>query len=808
MTRLPLMRRYLPRPAPVAFALSLMLGGTVAARAQSNPANVVPAVPLNISIPAQQLGDALNVWARQTGTQIAIEQSLLAGKFAPAVDGKLTPRQALDRLLGGSGLVAETQGSAVIIKSAPAVTVVDSVLPTIIVTGVSDKEVATGPVFGYKASRSSTATRIDVPLQDQPVSVKVIPAEVIADLGVRNGTEVADYVAGVARESTAYSPNSQSFFIRGFSSYGSAATLNGFRQDGFMSATDTSAVERIEFLKGPAAVLYGASSAISGIANTVTKRPSAGAFTSIDLSGGQFGYARATVDANHALGSDALLGRVNIAAERDDGFRSYPGSVINTLFAITPIISAKLSADTRAELELSAIDSRFGGRCADVYPVPELLALPIRKQVICDDLAHANTQTYSARLEIEHQLSERWSLRAAGFFGRSNSERTEQYPANDPFISADGRTIERYTQFVSSYATNKTGQLELRGNVDIGGVKHRVIGGLDLTGAYSPYQFFSAPATPMDIVDTRYDGQQLAPFVANGPKQYSRSRSTALYVQDFIELGSRWKLLLGLRHDRVKSDSGETDTGVLYAQQTESANSPRVGVVYQPAADTSIYASWAKSFAPNSGSRARDGSVFKAERGVQYEVGVKQDLLDQRLNVTASVFDLTRSNVLTNDPNDPTGNFSIATGEQRSRGFELDVVGRITPAWQVIGAYTYLDGKVTEDNSIPVGSRLVGAARHSGSLWNKVALGAWGLPGWSVGVGIVASGDRQTQLPNIPITLGSYTRYDAGVFYVAGPWRAQLNVKNLSNEVIFVGQGYGLVPQTPRAVTASVGYTF
>jgi iron complex outermembrane receptor protein len=801
-------QRFNPSPLALAAAMAIALaaGHAPLAHAQSG-APAAAAAPITFNIPAQPLGQALNELARQANLQMTFPAGLVAGKQSPAVAGNLTLRQALDQLLAGSGLVAQIDGASVLIKSAPPVAGGDAVLPAVIVTGASDEEVATGPVLGYKASRSATATRIDLPLQDQPVSVKVIPAEVIADLGVRNATEVADYVAGVARESTAYSPKSQSFFIRGFSSYGSAATLNGFRQEGFMSATDTSAVERIEFLKGPAAVLYGASSAISGIVNTVTKRPTAGDFTSIELSGGQFGYARATLDANHALGSDALLGRVNIAMERDDGFRSYPGSRVNTLFAITPIVSAQLSPDTRVELELSAVRFRFGGRCDGVYPAPELVALSIRKQVICDDLAHAETDTYSARMEVEHRLDAQWSLRAAGFFSRTNSDRTEQYPVNFRHpLSADGRTIERFTQFATSYDINQTGQLELRGNLSLGGMQHRVIVGLDLTRAYLQYADFNAPTTPMDIFEPRYKGQLLGPFEVNIPALYSRSKSTALYVQDFIEIGTQWKLLLGLRHDRVDSEDGDVEPRLVSAQQTESANSPRVGLVFQPAPNTSIYASWSESFAPNSGSRARDGSVFPAERGVQYEIGIKQDLLNKQMNVTASVFDLTRRNVLTADPNDR--NFRIATGEQRSRGFELEVVGQITPAWQVIGAYTYLDAKVTKDNRIPVGSKLVGAARHSGSLWNKVALGSWGLPDWSVGFGVVASGDREARLPNIPITLGSYVRYDAGVFYTAGPWQAQLNVKNISDERIFVGKGFVLVPQTPRSVNLNVKYTF
>ena len=172
------------------------------------------------------------------------------------------------------------------------------------------------------------------------------------------------------------------------------------------------------------------------------------------------------------------------------------------------------------------------------------------------------------------------------------------------------------------------------------------------------------------------------------------------------------------------------------------------------------------------------------------------------------MFDLKRRNVLTSDPTDPTGTYSIATGLQRSRGVEIELVGRLATWWQVIAAYTWLDAKVLEDNSIPVGQRPVGAARNSGSLWNKVNLGPLGWPAFGAGLGIVAAGEREAQLPNIPIKLGGYVRLDAALFYDAHAWYARLNARNLTDRRIFDGQGSLLYPQTPRALQGTIGYRF
>lgn len=678
---------------------------------------------------------------------------------------------------------------------------------SVTVVGQTVSETATGPVDGYDANRSSTGLRLDVPLQDQPLSVMVIPSDVLSDLAVRNPTEVADYVAGVARETTEYSPNGQSFFIRGFSTYGAATTMDGYRMDGFLGVTDPSFIERVEFLKGPASVLAGASSAISGIVNTVTKRPSADPFTRVEASGGSFGDARLSLDANRPLSADdSLLGRINIAAERSDGFRSYPGSTPNESLAITPTLRARLSPSTTVEVEISAIGTRYGGRCMGIGAEADLLTIPYTKEVICDDMAHATLNSLWGRADVEQRLNDQWSLRVGGFWSRSTSKRTEQYADNFPAVGADGRTIDRYSQFVDTWSTNATGRVEAVGKLFMGTVQHRLIVGADTMGTGGYYAFYAAPATPMDIIDTRYDGHLTGPFEPEFPPSGARTRSLAFYAQDYIDLSPQWKLLLGVRHDRQRDQSLSGDRTSVLASQVQGATSPRAGVVFEPATGTSLYASWARSFSPNDGTD-RNGNLFPAERGVQWEGGLKQSLLDDRLDFTASIFQITRQNVLTADPQDPA-NFSIATGEQRSRGLELELVGRLTSTWQVLAAYTLLDAKVTRDNVIPVGQHLVGAARNSGSVWNKVRLSAFALPDWSVGLGAAASSDRQVQLPNVPFTLGSYVRWDAGIFWASGPWSVQANVKNLTNRRIFEGQGYDLVPESPRAYYGTVAYTW
>ncbi len=144
--------------------------------------------------------------------------------------------------------------------------------------------------------------------------------------------------------------------------------------------------------------------------------------------------------------------------------------------------------------------------------------------------------------------------------------------------------------------------------------------------------------------------------------------------------------------------------------------------------------------------------------GEQFEVGVKQDLIQDRLSATLTFYQITKQNVLTPDPVAPT--FSIVTGEQKSRGVELDLAGEILPGWNIIAFYAYTDAFVNKDIVIPVGDQLVGAPYNSASLWTTYELQEGNLQGLGFGLGLVYVGDRQVSLPNT-FTSPSYLRTDA-----------------------------------------------
>ena len=276
-----------------------------------------------------------------------------------------------------------------------------------------------------------------------------------------------------------------------------------------------------------------------------------------------------------------------------------------------------------------------------------------------------------------------------------------------------------------------------------------------------------------------------------------------IYLQDQVTLIDNVKLLLGGRVDILdqETESGGTTT----AEISETAFTPRVGVVYQPIEPISLYTSYSEAFVPVSGSDV-DDSAFVPERGNQFEIGVKGEISD-RLSATLAFFNLTRSNVSTEDPDNPT--FSIQTGEQRSRGIELDVNGEILPGWNIATGYAYIDAIITEDNTFETDNRLNNAPEHTLGLWTSYEIQQGSLEGLGAGIGLFYVGERQGDLEN-SFTLPDYLRTDLSLFYDRDRLRTALSIKNLF-DVEFYEAAFSelrVFPGEPLVVQGTVSYEF
>ncbi|MFO7858709.1 MAG: TonB-dependent receptor, partial [Ectothiorhodospiraceae bacterium] len=277
-----------------------------------------------------------------------------------------------------------------------------------------------------------------------------------------------------------------------------------------------------------------------------------------------------------------------------------------------------------------------------------------------------------------------------------------------------------------------------------------------------------------------------------------------IYLQDLVSLGDHWKILAGGRYEQA--DTRFARGGTVLNDATDQELSPRLGLIYKPNPDTTLYTSYTESFNPFVFRVRESGEPFEPETGEQIEAGIKRSLFDGRMTASLAGFEITKENVLTPDPDDPDR--TIQTGEQRTRGIELDVTSDRIAGWQFVGTLSYLDAEVTEDNAIAEGNQLPNAPDWSGSLWAVHQFQQW--PALELGGGLFFVDDRAGDIDNT-FRADSYQRMDLFARYTLREnLRFQVNVNNVFDEE-FIASSTGrtrVEPGAPLQAFARLEYRF
>ncbi|WP_052494295.1 TonB-dependent receptor [Nitrosospira sp. NpAV] len=760
---------------------------------------------LAIDIAAQPLADALKQLGRQTSLQIFFTPALVAGKSAQGVKGRMPPRQALDALLRGTGLEYRQDGTSLTLhRRSPAASssLGDGENP------VSLRELVIKEVrqLNYTAEEASSATRIPAPIQDIPRSIGVVTNNVIEDQKAFRIDEAIRNISGTSMTST-QGGRGGDFMIRGFRS-DLNVFKNGFREDstyGARAGRDTANIESIEVVKGPPSYLYGRSDP-GGIINQITKAPLANPYYSAQMVIGNFGLYRPTIDIGGPLNeSKSLTYRLNAVYENA---HSYRNGVRSERVFIAPTIGWVLDGQTSFRLEgeylydKSPIDRgivAFGNGPAPI-PVSRFLGDPGRRGVINQG---------KATLTFLHQFNDSFRWRTA-FRAASASERYTSLESNFLDETTGILNLARYEipQNVQSHYL----QNELHGVFSTGLIKHKALVGLELGREFQKTKSSGDFGQLGSFIDIFNPANRL--FLDGPLTTFNDSRQTnnalGLYFGDQIALLNNLHMHAGGRFDIFEQNitnrpnafltNGSTD------RQTDRAFSPSVGMTYQPWKPVALFANYTQSFAPQAGgARSAQGTLFRPERGESYEGGVKLQTHDGQLRLTVAVFETTKKNVLTSDISQgPGSGFSVATGEQRSRGVEVDLAGQILPGLEIIASYAYIDARITKDATFLENSRLPNVAKHQASLWTTYTFNEGIFKGFGVSTGFVAFGERNgiflCQDPvgsfcQDPFTLPGYMRMDAAVYYrERGMFFnkktnlvASVNIRNLLNERYFIG---------------------
>lgn len=785
-------------------------------------------------LPSQPLSASLNSVALTSGAKLVYADTTVKDRRAASLQGSYTVNEALNRLLAANGLHAEPVGGAVFaVKDAAPVP--SNALPKVTVTGKAETAVDDPYNPDYTRPDASTATKTDTPLMETPASIEIVPRQVIQDQKSTRIKDALENVSGVRPQPSL--GTGTNFIIRGFQNgfriyRNGLGLINGF--GGLQSEVDTANVESIEVLKGPASILYGRIEP-GGLINITTKAPLTAPYYALEQRFGSYDFYRTEWDATGPiLGDRSLLYRFSGAYQSNNSFRDFG---FNDRVLVNPTLTWRPTDATELTINVEGLDHEFK---AD-YGIPAIgkrpAPIPISRSLDDPNTPRAHDSHVYLNTGLVHRFNDDWTVRNRflAIYEENDSTFVNPVPAFGDALQADNRTLNRniFSQEASTeaYVTN----LDLIGKFEFWQTRHEVLLGYDYTRSFSRYGNFGDynspnPALAIDIFNPapsygipRSLFESTLATAAGDPNNLSEAKLewNGVYFQDQITLWDRLHILGGGRYDWVEKGRGYGPTydaaekAIAPTIRKDEQFSPRVGILYQPWDVLSIYGNWSNSFGANNGVNAA-GQAQPPEIGEQFEVGVKADLFDQRLNATLAFYHLTKQNLLTPDLSTPQLLDSIAIGEARSQGIELDLTGRVTESLNLIASYAYTDARVTHDNSGLQGNRLSNIPEHAGSLWLKYDLVDFApLDGLSLGIGTFLAGQREGDPANT-FQLPGYVRLDAFAAYrfQVGKSRltAQLNIRNLLDKRYYestdpdsnVAPRLGIYPGAPLSFVGSL----
>ncbi|KHL74215.1 TonB-dependent receptor [Pseudomonas putida] len=757
----------------VYLALALHAGGALAATATAP------------SIPAGPLGQALSTFAERAGITLSFSPEAVRGLTSPGLAGGGPLEDGLNQLLSGSGLQLHKSSAGYVVLPGQGETSLQ--LEPISIDATASQS-AFAPVEGYFTSNASSATKTDRPILETAQSISVVTAEQIADRKVDRVEDAVAYTAGVRVGASGLDPRFDMISIRGFETTMGADFLDGLRQpgSGWLSLYQTEAynLERIEVLKGPSSVMYGQISP-GGMVNRVSKRPGLLANNEVQIQSGNYNHQQGQFDLGGKLNeSGDLLYRV-VGVYRDA--ENYIEQLNNDVRMIAPSLTWQIDPDTSLTL-LAQYQERETAASPMLYQQGEHLSNFWQGDEYFDKLQQ---RQWTFGYEFEHTFNDTFSFQQNLRYGQVDT--TNQYL--QPYQEREGHILDRDAIGVYEDMSSVSADTRLVSRFATGPLHHTLLTGVDYGWIDTSLLYASGPAPSIDRFAPDYNQPVAKPGTPLADEDGLEQR-TGLYLQDQIDL-DRWRLSAGLRRDFVHVRRSDNLSGIN-RKTSDSATTGSVGALYLFDNGLAPYASYATSFQPQSGSGA-----YKPTEGEQYEVGLKYQPPGSATMLTASLYHLTQKNVLTRDLANPIN--SIATGEQVSKGLELEAVSDLGDRLKMTASYSFNDPEVTKSNDGNEGKQPLNVPRHLASVWLDYRL-PMGI-GVSGGARYTGSnyGDAQNTVKN-----ESYTLVDAGVHYDFGGGldgvRLALNAHNLFDKrYINCQQGYCYRGEA-RSVVTSLSY--
>ena len=639
---------------------------------------------------------------------------------------------------------------------------------------------------------SSIATKIETPLLETPRSVSIIDRRTLDDMGAVNITQAHDYAVGL----TLLDERGPGF-ARGF-----PVGFYNLRRDGLRtyawSVRELVAVDRIQYLRGPAAVLYGDGSP-GALVNMVLKKPLPVRRYEFGASGGSSGFGRLTADLTGPLTESRRVRYRVVAASEwlESGFNNDERRL-----TLLPTIAVDVGARGTLVFDTEWYDQR-GRDYWHQVPATEdaqrgdFSAFPWDLSINSPDSFWTGSNV-SPGLRLDLPLGERSSLHVAGRYTKIDGAIDAQGLLG---LAPDGRTAMRFQHHqVSTWQEYQTDTF-VETSVRSGRVTHRLVAGVEAGLSTEDSEIGAAFASPLDIFNPVYPPQ---PEPVALSTRYDVSR-LGLYAIDQVRFGKRLIVVPAVRWSQLEIENRVATTGE--ARSTESVVSPSLGLVVLPRPWLSLYATYAQGFEPPTpGQYLEDGRAPTPAEHESIESGVKADLVGGRISVTGAGFRIRQTNV---PEADARGVFR-QIGEGESRGLELEVVGSVTRGLGLRGGYAWTSTEITRDTSGFAGRDLPNAPRHKAELWMRYRVPQGPLSKLMVAGGVVHVSDRFTARDNEVVT-PAYTRLDGSASYdLSGPrLTIGLVAQNLTNRrYVTSGAGAVFFAGPPRRLAAQLTAVF
>ncbi|AWV06593.1 catecholate siderophore receptor Fiu [Marilutibacter maris] len=716
-------------------------------------------------------------------------------------------------------------------------------------------------VHGHRVKRYGADTvsspKFTQPLLDTTQTIDVIGSDLFNEQGATSLTEALRNSPGVGTFYVGENGNTttgDAIYMRGFDTSGSIF-VDGVRDLGSITR-DVFNIEQIEVTKGPAGTDTGRSSP-TGSVNLVTKRPFLGDSTHTSLSIGTDSQTRATADWNQTFGSGNAF-RINLMAQDSD----VPGrdTIEQNRWGLATSLGFGLDGNTRVYVDLMHVqqDNLPDGGVPTVglpgYSSPDPTRPEIGQAPRVDSSNFYGTLSDfddvtadMLTLAVEHQFDNDMVLRNTTRWGRSHQEyMLTAFMVRDVNITTpdladpSGWTITRnLPTFKDQRYTIATNQTSLTGSFRTGAVEHDFSTGIELIreevdndgiGALDGTTWPDA-----DLYDPSPNVGGLR-WGRTGADSDGRTDTVAVYFFDTLKFGERWQLNGGLRFDRYDTefsslaacgtrrgpDCDGQPTGTVLphvnAKTSDTLFNWKVGALFKPTADSSLYANYAISQQPPGGSNLElsasannaNNPVFDPQEARTGEIGAKWNLADDNLMITAALYDTRIENEIVQDPVDQQ---YYQNGEKRVRGIEISAVGQITEAWSVSAGFTTMDTEVVEGPPVTSnGSRdLAYTPDRAFTAWTsyQFASGLMLGGGARYNGGLTRGADGAI---GTPTHTDDYWVFDAVASYrFSEQWDVRLNVYNLFDEEYVAAinkSGYRYTPGQPRSALLTVNYRF